>query len=519
MDKKILGICILKDESDRNERYVEYLLGELNKVCSSVNTEENTGYQEVIAGVFNNESNYDYVIITDTDAFGPVHPIKNVVDKFLLSDEDVLCLPHFMMIKKGLEAQYLTYSDENYNLYEDITLNGHMFIPKAVFTEEKRYVLKHNSGGDVCKCMDYVKDHTAYDVNIIYQYLIKHYNLNDIKDSLNLNYVLSEDFAPAKIYDKKVAAVSHMYYEDLFEYDLKYLRNLPDNADLYLTTDTEEKKNVLQEMFGPVFGERLQIIMVEKRGRELSALLISCRDIPAKYDYFCFIHDKKSSQAGFATVGASFRDLLWENMLYNKNYVNQIIELFEENPSLGMLIPPNVSHGTYFGTSADYWTICYDKVVSIAKRLKLNADIDRDKPPVAIGSVFWCKSHAIAPLMQENWSYEDFPKEPLPDDGSFSHALERVFPYVAQSQGYMSGIVMTTEYARTEISNYRYMLTGTIKSMIGLPIVRMTDYDEFSRTTEEVTRLINEGEFDVGLKRTFKNFINRHTPFTIGRRK
>ena len=40
-----------------------------------------------------------------------------------------------------------------------------------------------------------------------------------------------------------------------------------------------------------------------------------------------------------------------------------------------------------------------------------------------------------------------------------------------------------------------------------------------SKTVNEVSRLINEGEFDVGLKRTVKNFINKRTPLNIGGRK
>lgn len=519
MEKNILGICILKDVKDKTEKYVEYICKELETVCSEVRTLEDTDYECVLGDMADDVKHYDYVIVTDTDAFGPVIPIRDIIKKYEDSEETFYCIPHFLILRESAAIDMNKYPYELYNLYEDIAFNGCAFIPKKAFIQDKRYVLKYNNAVDLSRCMEYVKNNSLYDVSIIYDYLIRHYNLNDIKDSLNLNYVLSENYHPSNVYNKKIAVVSHMYYEDLFDYDLRYLKSLPDNADLFLTTDSENKKKNLEKMFEPVFGKRLKVIIVEKRGRELSALLISCRDIPGRYDYFCFIHDKKSSQVGLATVGAAFRDLLWDNMLYNRNYVEQIISLFEENPWLGMLIPPNVSHGTYFGTSADYWTICYDKVTKIAKRLNLDANIDRDKPPIAIGSVFWCRSDAIAPLMQENWSYNDFPKEPLPDDGSFSHALERVFPYVAQSQGYLSGIVMTTEYARAEISNYRYMLTGTIKSMLDLPLIKLTDYDEFADTTSHAGKLIDAGEFDVGLKRTIKNFINTRTPFKIGGRR
>ncbi len=522
MDKKILGICVLNNIQDKTEKYVEYILNELDEICEKTKLVEAKDYTNIADSVMYTEwEEYDYILFVDTDGFGPVRSFEEVLGEVLESGSTFYQIPHLTLVTNKPELEKMTdYSNEIYNLYEDVAFNNYAFISKQAFINEKSDTLIHNNGSDLSKCMDYLQNELEYDVNIIYDYLIRHCNLNDIKESLNLNYILPEMYKPSVDYsDRRIAVVSHMYYQDLFEYDLRYLKNLPDNTDLYLTTESEEKKTELEVMFKPVFGNRVKVIVVEKRGRELSAFLISCKEIPKNYDYFCFIHDKKSSQAGFATVGASFRDLLWENMLYNRNYIEHIIDTFERNPWLGMLVPPNVCHGTYFGTSADYWTICYKKAVSIAKRLKLKANIDRDKPPIAIGSVFWCKSDAIEPLLNEEWSYEDFPEEPLPDDGSFSHALERIFPYVAQSQGYLSGVVMTTECAKTEVSNYRYMTTGMIKSLIGLPIVKMTTYEEMSDTVKEVSRLINEGEFDVGLKRTVKNFINKRTPLNIGGRK
>lgn len=514
MSKNILGLCIVTDAADTTEKYVEYLLEELRSVCAEVEIrQELADYEAAISGIEEDVRNsYDAIIVVDTDGFGPVVPLRQLLAQIEKRECESYSIPHFLFSSRGCtDWEKPGDADEVYDLYEGLRTGNFVFLPKEAFIHPKRFVLKHNSGADVRKSLDYVRENTKYDIALVYDYLIRHYDVNDIKDNLNLHYILPEKYRPGELCHKKVAVISHMYYEDLFAYGLSYLKNIPSHADLYLTTDSQEKKEQLNTLFAPVFGQRLHILVVEKRGRELSALLISCREIPAKYDYLCFIHDKKSSQLGLATVGASFRDLLWENMLYNENYIEHILETFENNPWLGMLLPPNVSHGTYFGTSADYWTICYDKVAQLTQRLKLSAQLDRSKPPMAIGSVFWCRTDAVAPLFEEHWKYEDFPQEPLPDDGSFSHALERLFPYVAQSQGYVSGIVMTTEHAQTEITNYRYMMAGTIKSLIGLPVVKMTDYDEFSETTRQVSEMISEGVFDPGLKRSVKNYIRKHT--------
>ena len=53
----------------------------------------------------------------------------------------------------------------------------------------------------------------------------------------------------------------------------------------------------------------------------------------------------------------------------------------------------------------------------------------------------------------------------MPGDGTISHALERIYGYVAASRGYYSEIVMTEEYGRSEMFNFNYMLTSTMKAI------------------------------------------------------
>ena len=85
---------------------------------------------------------------------------------------------------------------------------------------------------------------------------------------------------------------------------------------------------------------------------------------------------------------------------------------------------------------------------------------------MAIGNCFWAKYDALKPLFELNWNYDDFPQEPMPADGTVSHALERIHGYVAASEGYYTEFVMTDEYARSEYFNKSYMFSSTIKKFI-----------------------------------------------------
>lgn len=124
--------------------------------------------------------------------------------------------------------------------------------------------------------------------------------------------------------------IAHLVYDDMFERYGHYLKNIPAETDIIITTNTPEKEARLKELYGDIASVRL----VTNRGRDMSALLVGCRDILMKYEFLCFVHDKKSSQKEFASVGAEFDRLNWENMLHSEGYIRNIIGLFKHTATL-----------------------------------------------------------------------------------------------------------------------------------------------------------------------------------------
>ena len=424
-------------------------------------------------------------------------------------------------------------SYHTFNTFDMVANRKFPILKRKTFVTEKTLCLNYNYADELARAVEYVRDNTGYDVGLIYKYLLRKYNLADLKRSLNWSLVLpAENRIQEKLYkDKKIAVIAHMYYPELFEYTLSYLKNVPEEADIWATTESEKKKQRILELFRPVLGDRFNVIVVNPRGRDLSALLVGSKKLLMKYDYLCFVHDKKSAQKEYSTVGSTFSDLLWENMLKSKGYIHNILNEFEKDKSLGLLVPPNVYHGTYFCSALDYWTICYDKTLDIANILGLNADISRDKPPVSVGTVFWCRTAALKSVFENKFDYSDFPGEPLPVDGSFSHALERIFPYVAQHHGFYTKTVMNCGYSQAEIENYRYMLGTLLNRIKGTPNVDFRNFHRLTRTVEtakqdyaervrngnimaapvdaEAKEVIKEVVVDIGVKGALKNYFKK----------
>jgi lipopolysaccharide biosynthesis protein len=53
-----------------------------------------------------------------------------------------------------------------------------------------------------------------------------------------------------------------------------------------------------------------------------------------------------------------------------------------------------------------------------------------------VGTMFWARPEALAPLLRLGLSWDEYPPEPLPIDGTMLHALERLLPLVAEESGY-----------------------------------------------------------------------------------
>lgn len=353
-----------------------------------------------------------------------------------------------------------------YNTFIPFTMISERKLPilrKKIFCYDSTDYIKRCGYEEPKMCIDYIKNNFNYDVNMIFDNLIRTCNMADLKQSLHLNYVLPTDHSNLKKKPKKkVAAIFHLYYIDLIDDIYKYLSNMPSYVDIYITTTSENNKDKILNKFSNV-KNKLQVRVVKNKGREIAALLIDCKDILKKYDYVGFCHDKKSHIGMPITTGKSFEYTLIENIFNNECYVENVIDTFENNPKLGVLGAPSPLHSMYSVSIGYEWTSCYEETEKLSKRLKLKCNLSKDKNPFILGTAFWCRTESLEPLFNYNWKRSDFPKEPLNADGTLNHAIERCFSYVSQSQGFYSGWVMTEDYSSLEIQNLYLLLSTFIR--------------------------------------------------------
>lgn len=308
---------------------------------------------------------------------------------------------------------------------------------------------------EVKELMSYIKETQIYDINRVWEYLMASCNIADIYTKLSLNYIYSTELSVAE--GKKYANVAllvHVYYEDLVTECLDYLEPLAEVIDIYISTGNDITYEILNEEIARREINIKEVRKIENRGRDVASLLYYCKDIWHRYEYLGFIHDKKTSGAHVVLQGDKCRYLMWENLVASKAYVYNIIEGFLREDKLGLVIPPMPKNDCYRGLFWASWGENFENAKRLAQRLQLQVPMDEKKQAFAFTTSFWCRTRALEKLYKCQFDISEFDLTPFPLDGALSHAIERIFPFVAQDAGYYTASAETEEFAALELAYY-----------------------------------------------------------------
>ena len=378
------------------------------------------------------------------------------------------------------------------------------FIKRRSFFQDYGMLLQNTNGDQGRRALDYIRRTLDYPADLIWQNLLRTCDHTVLREHLQLVNILPETCEAATPALPRVALWMHIYYVELAEECLDYAAAMPDEADIILTTDTAEKKAKLEAM-GAALPQRVRVILVENRGRDVSALLVGCAPFWRDYDVVCFAHDKKMGHLPYEVQGRTFSERCYRNTLAGKGFVRNVIGAFQAQPRLGILCPPPPNTSVYYNTiGVSDWGPNFEHTKALYDRLGLTVPISREHAPVGpYGTVFWFRPQALAPLFTAGWNYEDFPAEPQAHDGTFIHAVERIYPYAAQQAGYYSAWVLSADFAALELTNYHYMLRELNMRLI--PACDSVDFTDLRAWAERMSPGFLRGAY-----LSVKRFLKRH---------
>ncbi|GHB11272.1 hypothetical protein GCM10009038_06460 [Salinicola rhizosphaerae] len=228
----------------------------------------------------------------------------------------------------------------------------------------------------------------------------------------------------------KVALCLHVFYPDFLDRFAQAIARFPVKVDVLLTLASADFEAHAQAAFGDhAKVNKLETRVVPNRGRNFGPVLVEYGDALQEYDLFCHLHSKKSLYSGKEQT--QWAEYLIEYLLRDPSVITRLLNAFAADDTLGLyypttfwMMPSWVNHQTMNKGFMREW------------QQKLGLGHIPEFLSYPAGGMFWSRPGAMKGVLDQSWTYEDFPEEPLPNDNSMLHALERVLGPLAENLGY-----------------------------------------------------------------------------------
>ncbi|HEM5205394.1 TPA: alpha-L-Rha alpha-1,3-L-rhamnosyltransferase [Streptococcus suis] len=497
--------------SSLSKKYVEKLLAD--DLIHHFIQRENNGYDFAawkdgleFEGL-DNLDNYDSVTVMNDTCFGPLWDLSTYYEKYELDvsidfwgmTNHAEVKGHNLYIAEHLQSYFISFKKRLVasSVFKEFwkSIVSHKDVQKVIDEYETQYTkIFTEAGFNYTAVLDTVPIHQNYfhrNFTIHYpQVLIDNkvpfikiktfdqsqhlspYTISSIIKESNYPIKLIEDHmtsvtlpTPAYLIDRKVISPSnqtvqisktvavhlHTFYIDLLPEFLTTFKTAFSFAfDLFLTTDTEEKKLEIEEIVA-TYDMQAEVIVTGKKGRDVVPML-KLKQKLSQYDYIGHFHTKKSPEYPH-WVGDSWREELFDMLI---KPANGILAEMSNNESIGLVIADIPSFFRYTKI-VDPWNEnrFAEDMNSLWERMKLGRELDFTKMDTFImsyGTFIWFKYDALKPLFELDIQDDEIPSEPLPQH-TILHSIERILMYIAWANGYDYRISKANFYISPFVDN------------------------------------------------------------------
>lgn len=214
------------------------------------------------------------------------------------------------------EDNFIQYYYISYQLIKDYRCP---VIKKKNFVTKRLIGNPGEIGNDTAKSLAWIMKNTEYDVDMIWQNLLRLYDMGELRKTLNLSYVIPE--SPS---------------EDM--------RKMTGDAEATAYVWMNGAASGQQEFYIQTLREYMEVC----DGRE--AAETDCRE------YVLFLLGGEEQEAGTMLRKFSATEEQWGNLAGNRSHTDHIIDLFLQHRRLGVLLAPCGIHGADFGRG-DAWRL------------------------------------------------------------------------------------------------------------------------------------------------------------------
>ncbi|EYC50347.1 group 1 glycosyl transferase [Hylemonella gracilis str. Niagara R] len=227
----------------------------------------------------------------------------------------------------------------------------------------------------------------------------------------------------------RVALHLHAYYADMLGQIAQRLECNQIRPDLFVSVKDEASRQIALDALRSYRGRVVDVRVVPNRGRDIGPLLTAFGDqLVRDYDIVGHLHTKKSFDIKDRQTVDAWYAFELENLLGGKvggRMADTVIAYMADHTAVGIVFPDDPYVVGWSSNRA-----CAEP---LAKRVGLSSLPNEFNFPV--GTMFWARTAVLKPFVALGLTWDDYPLEPLPYDGTMLHALERLFGLVPAAQG------------------------------------------------------------------------------------
>ncbi len=249
-----------------------------------------------------------------------------------------------------------------------------------------------------------------------------------------------------KIYGKKLSSYSqampeemcskaqiclqiHIFYLDLLENIVTEINKIPYAFDCYISTDSTDKAEYIRNYFKSHSNAVNVIVEIyDNKGRDVYPLIAQMSKYVTKYKFICHMHTKKSKIDIF---GDNWREYRFGSLFGSKENIENILKNLEMNKGLGIVFPKPFQNLE----NAIHWGLNKELAENVLQKLDIDIKLPVNNIVFPVGNMFWARVDAVLPIFT-NTLANNFPNEKGQADGTIAHAIERLWVYTAEYNGY-----------------------------------------------------------------------------------
>jgi len=216
----------------------------------------------------------------------------------------------------------------------------------------------------------------------------------------------------------------HLFYPEMTDQMIALLARLPQAFTLFVSVPDDLNPKPVEAVFTAALPLAAEVLVRTgpNRGRDVAPWLVLFREEIRNSDLFLHLHSKKSPHGSYHE---GWFEYLSHSLLGSKAIAAQVLGLFARDRDLGLVAPaywPQLRRAPNYGDTQE---LCQHL------GLRLKQEVPVHCPDFPAGSFFFCRTALIAPLLDLDLTYSDFPHESGQICGTLAHAMERMVGVVA----------------------------------------------------------------------------------------